>query len=118
MKKFIYSILFIIIFPSVVFSMPSALVVDTENNAVAVSDIIHVDFTNDIRIKKCEKHDCVEIKTRNNTIRVYECGKVEKLDWKELNPNEDTQTFSGWSSVSLCLDSSGNIIECEVDKND
>ena len=33
--------------------------------------------------------DFITVKTRNNTLRIYPCGKVEKLDWKEINPNED-----------------------------
>jgi hypothetical protein len=39
-------------------------------------------------ITECGEN-CIQIKSENNTIRYYSCGKVEKLDWKEINPNED-----------------------------
>ncbi len=36
-----------------------------------------------------EKGKYLEIIGKNIHLRIYECGKVEKLEWKELNPNED-----------------------------
>jgi hypothetical protein len=38
-------------------------------------------------ITECGK-DCIQIESKNNTIRYYSCGKIEKLSWKEINPNE------------------------------
>lgn len=32
----------------------------------------------------------IEVKTDHATYRIYPCGQLEKLTWKELNPNEDT----------------------------
>jgi opacity protein-like surface antigen len=45
-------------------------------------------------ITECGK-DCIQIKSKNNTIRYRSCGQVEKLVWKEINPNEDTLTYNG-----------------------
>lgn len=30
----------------------------------------------------------VEIKTSKSKFRIYPCGKIEKLEWKEIHPNE------------------------------
>lgn len=49
--------------------------------------------TNGMIVSDCGK-DCVQVETDNNTIRVYKCGKVEKLTWKEINPNEDNMLTS------------------------
>ena len=41
----------------------------------------------------------IEVVTRNATYRVYPCGKLEKLTWKELNRNEDKPAATsglGW----------------------
>jgi hypothetical protein len=39
-------------------------------------------------ITECGK-DCIQIKSKNNTIRYRSCGQVEKLVWEEINKNED-----------------------------
>ena len=53
---------------------------------------------NGINIRWDEPDEFIEIRTNNNTLRVYKCGKVEKLEWKEINPNEDTTT---WDSGTI-----------------
>lgn len=47
------------------------------------------DGTENFTIKVSEKQKTITIKTRNSTFRIHDCGRVEKLEWKELNPNED-----------------------------
>ena len=54
-------------------------------------------FAKDFETRKCGD-ECLEIKTRGGPVyRVYACGKLEKMVWEELNPNEEPGgiTFSG-----------------------
>lgn len=45
----------------------------------------------DIEISPCEGEDeCMRIETRGGPVyRVYACGKLDKLTWKQLNRNEE-----------------------------
>lgn len=51
-----------------------------------------------MKISICEGiDDCVEIITEGGpTYRIYGCGKLDKLEWKELNPNEETLSSDTW----------------------
>jgi hypothetical protein len=54
-----------------------------------------LDIPKGIEISKCGS-DCLEIKTRNDVVyRVYSCGKLDKLVWKELSENKDDLFWAG-----------------------
>ena len=36
------------------------------------------------------KLEYVEVKTEKSLFRIYPCGKIEKLKWEEVHPNEET----------------------------
>lgn len=40
--------------------------------------------------KEC---NCLLVKTNKATFKIYPCGKIEKLTWKEINPNEEQGTL-------------------------
>lgn len=77
---------------------------------------------NGMRILWDEYTNCVLIKTRNNSIKVHTCGRVEKesIVWEELNPNEDaiifddteneesTIVFGGWRAIE---EANNNVVE-------
>ena len=46
----------------------------------------------DSHITVDNKGEFIEITTRNNTLRVYPCGQVDKLTWEKINRNEDRIT--------------------------
>jgi len=37
--------------------------------------------------------ECIEIITSRSKFRIYKCGKIEKLEWKEIHANEDDATL-------------------------
>ena len=45
------------------------------------------------RVDISEGETYVEIATRHGVFRVYPCGKVDKLTWKELNANGDNDQW-------------------------
>ena len=48
----------------------------------------------------------LSVKTRSgNEYRIYPCGKVDKLVWKEINPNEDNEQSSIRFSIGSGSDS-------------
>ncbi len=45
-----------------------------------------------------EKEKCLEVIGKNIHLRIYECGKVEKLQWKEINKNEEGNP---WGNIRI-----------------
>ena len=43
----------------------------------------------EIKIKMNLSGGYIEIVTKKATFKFYPCGKIEKLTWKEINPNEE-----------------------------
>ena len=69
-----------------------------------------------------QKLEYVEVKTEKSLFRIYPCGKIEKLKWEEIHPNEETGTndyvttpegvYRGVYSDFHCQDINGNVIPC------
>ncbi len=46
-----------------------------------------------------EKEGYLEVKGKNIHLRIHKCGKVEKLEWKEINKNEERQETIQWGTI-------------------
>ncbi len=46
-----------------------------------------------------EKEGYLEVKGKNIHLRIHKCGKVEKLEWKEINKNEEA--ISGGNFITI-----------------
>lgn len=63
------------------------------------SGYVYADFVAVFREDDKERHikvnynkdGFIEVITENNVLRIYPCGKVEKMTWTQVNPNEDKQ---------------------------
>lgn len=43
----------------------------------------------DMKVRWDKECKCLEVETKTAKFRIYPCGKVEKLEWKEINKNEE-----------------------------
>lgn len=48
-----------------------------------------IEFKAPFEIKWDQNEKYLEVIGKNIHLRIYECGKVEKLEWKEINKNEE-----------------------------
>ena len=62
-----------------------------------------------------QKIEYVEVITSKSKFRIYPCGQIKKLEWKEIHANEDNQAPGiTWADGSngICVDSNGIISSC------
>jgi len=75
-------------------------------------------FLKDGQLTVKRNPEYIEVVTRNTTYRIYPCGKLEKLTWKELNQNEDKPVITGglsrWIAVPKIQTPSLNMMTLEA----